>query len=896
MALSAGTRLGPYEVLASLGAGGMGEVYRARDTKLNRDVALKILPQTFATDPDRLARFHREAQVLASLNHPHIAAIYGFEDSGDTHALVLELVEGPTLADRIARGPLPVDEALAIAAQIAEALEAAHEQGIIHRDLKPANIKVKSDGSVKVLDFGLAKLAESAGSGPLAAGSALSMSPTITSPAMMTGIGVILGTAAYMSPEQAKGRAADKRSDIWAFGCVLYEMLAGKRPFAGDDVTETIAAVVRGDPDWAALPAAAPPNVRRLLQRCLKKDPRQRLRDIGDARIEFDALGLDPGLDALGTATTPRRIWRQHWWVPATILPLGMLLGIAIDRSVQRASTDSTPITRPPILRSVIDLPADAPLALASAGLDYSYDPPVVAVSRDGAWLVYVGTTATDRMLYVRDMSSGEVRPLPGTNGAIHPFFSPDGRWIGFLTNDQVKKIPRDGGTVIPLCQAISPILAWWISPDVIYFTETETFKLSRVSGNGGKPEAIANVLDLGIKRFNDVLPDGQNILAETSASIGGDFGDIVRINLRTKETKVLVRSGYAAQYVPPGYLLFARGGNLMAVRYDIERDETVGDPLALATGVGMESLFGMLHAASSSTGVAAYASGGDLSVGKLAWVDRRGAVEYLDVPERVYGVVDLAPDGNRIAVHVADVKDYIWIWDPARREGRRVAHERPEGFPRWNADGRRIAGSEGGTAPKVILHDVGPSGPIGEGLTLEDKARFPADWSPEGDVLAVENYFASRVDFIGLGKPANVAGFEGFFPAFSPDGRRLAYQSTQTGAAELFIRSYPEGKVVGQVSTGGGWEPRWTPSGDLFYRTGRRWFSTHVSTNPEPRWDPPRLAFQTDFIDTPGWSYDVSRDGQRLLVVKRTQPVPTTRINLLVNWFEELKRLVPAK
>jgi serine/threonine-protein kinase len=332
--------------------------------------------------------------------------------------------------------------------------------------------------------------------------------------------------------------------------------------------------------------------------------------------------------------------------------------------------------------------------------------------------------------------------------------------------------------------------------------------------------------------------------------------------------------------------MLFGRAGSVMTVRYDIKKNETIGEPVALAGGVGMESLFGMMHAASSSTGVVAYAAGGDLSVGKLAWVDRRGTVEYLEVPERVYGLIDLAPDGSRVAVHVADVKDYIWVWDLTRREGRRVASQNPEGFPVWNRDGRRIAGSTEASRRSVIVHDVEPNGAVGAGTTLEEKGRAAQDWSPQGDVLAITRFPEFRVEFLGIDKPVNVAGFEGFFPAFSPDGRWLAYESTQTGTSEVFIRSYPEGKVIGQISIGGGIEPRWMPSGELYYRDGRRWFSTRVSTNPQPRWDPPRLVFNTEFIDTPGWSYDVSPDGRRLLVVKRVQPIAASRINLLVNWF----------
>jgi len=483
------------------------------------------------------------------------------------------------------------------------------------------------------------------------------------------------------------------------------------------------------------------------------------------------------------------------------------------------------------------------------------------------------------------------VRPLAGTDGAIHPFFSPDGQWIGFLTVDHVKKIPRQGGTVISLCEANTPVLAWWIQSDLIYFTETETYTLSRVAADGAKPEHVLSSPDVKATRFDDVLPDGETALAERNSSIGGDFGDIIHINLRTKETKVLVRSGYAARYVPPGYVMFARAGNLMAVQYDNSRGDIVGDPFTLASGVAMESLFGMLHATSSSTGISAYVPGGDLSVGKLAWIDRRGAVEYLNVPERVYGVVDLAPDGNRLAVQLADIKDYIWIWDFARHEGRRVPSQVTEGWPLWSPDGRRLAGaSQVATRAEssILLHDIGPGGAVAAGSTLESKGRFASGWSPMGDVLALTLFPAFRIEFLGMGKPVNAAGFEGVFPTFSPDGRWLAYESTQTGANEVFIRSFPEGKIVGQVSNeSGSVEPRWKPSGDLYYRNGHRWFSIRVSTNPETRWDPPRLVFDTEFIDTPGMSYDVSRDGQRLLVVKRARPISSSKINLIVNWFD---------
>jgi serine/threonine protein kinase/Tol biopolymer transport system component len=874
-----GRSLGTYQIHTRIGSGAMGDVYRARDSELGRDVAIKVLPTAFTSDHERLARFEREARVLASLNHPNIGAIYGVETADSLRGIVLELVEGETLADRLGRGPIPIKEAVEVARQIADALDAAHEKGIIHRDLKPANVKVTPGGLVKVLDFGLAKIATGEALADLKA------APTITIGG--THPGLIVGTAAYMSPEQARGQPVDKRTDIWAFGCVLYQMLTGRSPFDAEDLSATLARVIEREPDWTRLPKETPSSARRVLRRCLTKELRQRMHDIADARIELEGLGGDSS-ESVG-AEDLRKTWTQPWWLALSVLVTGSLLGVAVDRSLH--STGNSSITPIPsrVLRTSIDLPPDAPLALSSDIPSVGYDSPVVAVSPDGGWLAYVANTRSGRILYVRDLASGGGRPLPGTDGATHPFFSPDGQWIGFLTSDHIKKVSRQGGAVISLCEATTPVLAWWVQPNAIYFTEYEYRDLSRVSADGGKPEQVVSQASSFLGLINDVLPDGQTVLATTSGSISRDFGEISRVNLHTRQRKLLIRSGYAARYVSAGFLLFARAGNLMAIRYDIARGDVVGEPVTLASGAAVHSGPAILHAASSANGLAVYAPGGDLLVGKLAWVDRSGTVEYLDVPERMYGVLDLTADGDRLAVHVADVKDYIWIWDLRRSEGRRVANSVPEGWPLWSPDGRKLAGT---TSGGLLLHPVEPSGAIGEGAPLQQELASRGSWSPDGNVLAATvSSDLFRVKFVGVGKLLNVPGFDGQYPTFSADGHWLAYNSAQTGTQEVFIRSYPEGKVAGQVSTGGGVEPRWKPSGELFYRKGHLWFSTHVSTTPELRWDPPRQVFDTEFIDTPGMSYDVSRDGRRLLVVKRARPVFPSKINLIVNWFDELKQ-----
>jgi len=891
-----GSTISHYTILEKLGEGGMGVVYKAHDTKLDRTVALKFLPAHLASSEQDKARFVQEAKAAAALNHPNVCSIIDIQQNDGQMFIVMEFVDGQTLREK--QGTVSFKQAIDIGIQIADGLAAAHEKGIVHRDIKPENIMIRKDGIAQIMDFGLAKLR--------ASGSKISR---------LTKEGSTVGTAGYMSPEQVQGLDTDHRSDIFSYGVLLYELLTGQLPFKGVHETALAYEIVNVDPPpLSSVKPDIDPNLDAIVLECLEKDVNERAQGIKQISVDLKRYKRESSRQRVSRVTAARPAIKatqsreaSDVTVPGSVgvslfdrtgvqwlfVVAGLIAGVLIGAGIMRWAVPQPNVslhTDAPILRATINLPIEAPLALGSDIPTVGYNSPVVALSPDGAWLSYVAKTASGQMLYIRDMSSGDLRPLSGTEDATHPFFSPDGQWIGFLTVDHVKKVAREGGTVISLCEATTPVLAWWIQPNLIYFTEVETSILSRVSADGGKPEKVLSTADAKVKRLIDVLPDGQTVLADRSGSIGGDFGDIVRFNLHTLETKLLVRSGYGARYVPPGYVLFARAGSLMAVRFDLDRRETVGEPVAIASGVTMESLFGMLHASSSSNGIVAYPPGADLSVGKLAWIDRGGTVEYIDVPERVYGVVDLAPAGNRLAVHVGDVKDYIWIWDFARREGRRIANQSPEGFPLWSPDGRRLAGATAETPYRVILHNIERSGAIGEGQTIERIGR-PASWSQQGDLLALSLFAPRRIEFLGVSKPVNAPGLDGFFPAFSPDGRWLAFNSTQTGANEVFIRSYPEGKVIGQVSSGGGMEPRWKPSGELFYRNGHRWFSTHVSTNPEPRWDPPRLVFDTDFIDTPGISYDVSKDGQRLLVVKRTRQVSQSRIEILANWFEILER-----
>jgi serine/threonine-protein kinase len=668
MTLSAGTRLGPYEILSALGAGGMGEVYRATDTALGRQVAIKVLPDAFAQDAERLARFEREAKTLAALNHPHIAQIYGLERSTGTQALVMELVEGEDLSQRIARGAIPLDEALPIARQIAEALEAAHEQGIIHRDLKPANIKVTPDGAVKVLDFGLAKLADVGRvprSGP--AGSKeqdpayvldATASPTITSPALMTGVGVLLGTAAYMSPEQAKGREADKRSDIWAFGCVLYEMLTGSRPFEGEDVTDVPVAVLSKEPDWSALPARVPASIRALLRRCLERDRRKRVADIAVALFALDEHASLSGSAAAPAAPLPRTPLRRGAVQAAVVLVVAAVAGAA----VWVATRPGDPVP-PHVSRLLITSPGAA--ALSTNGTDRD-----LAITPDGSRVVYAGNRGTQ--LFVRSLDA--VEPVIVFTGAPRgPFASPDGQWIGFVDGTTVlKKVAVTGGPAVTVAtlDGVSRGATWGPDDTVIVATSTGATGLQRVGAAGGpttvltRPDRAQGEAD---HLWPELLPGGRAVLFTITAVTGGlDAAQVAVLDLQTGMRKILVRGGSHAHYVPSGHLVYAAAGTLRAVVFDLARLETRGTPVPVVPDV-VTTTNGGVDAVVAGDGTLAYVSGGGGVGGAqrtLAWVDRQGHETPIPAPPRTYVYPRLSPDGTRVAVNALDQESDIWVWD----------------------------------------------------------------------------------------------------------------------------------------------------------------------------------------------------------------------------------------
>ena len=802
MALSPGTRLGHYDVTTLLGEGGMGQVWQATDTQLNRQVALKILPDAFAADPDRLARFTREAQILASLNHPNIAAIYGIEEADGTRALVLELVEGPTLADRISKGPIPLDEALPIAKQIAEALEAAHERGVIHRDLKPANVKVKADGMVKVLDFGLAKALD-----PVPDVDP-SQSPTLTAAA--TQMGVIMGTAAYMSPEQARGKPVDKRTDIWAFGVVLYEMLSGARPFQGEDVSLTLASVMKSDVDVKTLPREVPPIVRTVLDRCLEKDPNRRIRDIGDVSLAMEGA-FETGVSSTEESlAAPQPLWRRAL-PPALAAMLGALV-------VGFVAWNLVPQDVRSVTRFTHDLPDGTGFRIAGRA--------IMAFSPDGRHFVYY----TNRGLYLRSMGALEARLIPGATGTLaNPFFSPDGESVGYVQGGELKRIAISGGAPFVICAATNPYGISWAPDDTILFRQSDG--ILRVSADGGTPELVIRATEGEQMDGAQLLPDGESVLFSVTTATGTtrwDQAQIVVQSLATGERTVVLSGGSDARYVPTGHLVYALEDELFAVPFDGDRLEVQGTPVSVVEGVSRSSSGNTATAnyGVSDQGTLVYATGGLIrtSLRTLVWVDRQGQEEPIPAPARPYVYPRLSPDGTKIAVDIRDQENDIWVWDVARTLLTRLTLGAGlDRRPVWTPNGQRIVFSsqqEGGTH---LFWQAADGTGVVELLAESANSQFPTSFSPDGARLVFADS-ASDIAVLTLADERQMAPliqttFIERNGEISPDGRWLAYQSNESGQEEIYVRPFPD-VDAGRwpVSTGGGSRPLWARSGEELF------------------------------------------------------------------------------
>ena len=786
MSLGVGSRLGHYEVTALIGEGGMGQVYQATDTNLDRQVALKILPEAFATDPDRLARFQREAQVLASLNHPNIAAIHGLEDSEGTKALVLELVEGPTLADRIAQAPIPVDEALPIAKQIVEALEAAHESGVIHRDLKPANIKVQDDGTVKVLDFGLAKAlaAESSAAD-------LSEAPTVTATVGGTREGVILGTAAYMSPEQARGKPLDKRTDIWSFGCVLFEMLSGRAVFAQPTLSETLAKVLETTPDLTALSALTPPLVRRLITRCLEKNPSERLQHIGDARIDIRDALAEPALEIAGTTagsgapSTGSKL--------ARVASIGFVVFLAALAG-WFAATRSNTNTSPQVIR--LDVTPAAPLPANPLRR-------FIAVSPDGAHIAYL-TTAS---LVIRSLERSDTISV-GSGVGHSPFFSPDSQSVAFFTgvSPSLERVPVGGGTPTVITSfPVRPLGGSWGDDDTIVFANN--VGLFRVSAEGGEPELLVRP-DPGqgelFYAWSEILPGGGAALFTVVRDAPAAGFDIAAVDLETLEYRTLLRGGSGARYATTGHLVYADGERLQAVPFDLDEMNVAGDPVTVVAGPVRLARDGGAEFGLSTTGTLVYVPAPSLGQRSLVWVDRDGREEAVGAPLLPYVYPRISPDGTRVAVDLRDSVDNrdIYIWDFVRQNMTRLTdHPTEDLFAVWSRDSQRVFfSSNQNDVFNVFFRAADGAAPAA--LFLESpRVQMVNSLTPDGTRLMIaEQAQPGNFDIVGLAvgdsqeiEQLLTTEYSETSGEVSPDGNWLAYQSDDTGQREVWVRPFPE-------------------------------------------------------------------------------------------------------
>jgi serine/threonine-protein kinase len=917
VAFEPGTRFGAYEVLALLGIGGMGEVYRARDTRLGRDVALKVLPDAFTHDADRVARFRREAQVLAALNHPHIAAIYGLEEiagPASVHqALVLELVDGESLDRRIARERVAADEALAIARQIAEALEAAHDKGIVHRDLKPANVALTPDGTVKVLDFGLAKALD-----PTPAAD-VSMSPTLTF-AGATQAGVILGTAAYMAPEQAKGRAADKRSDVWAFGCVLYEMLSGRRAFEGEDVSDTLAAVLRGEPEWAALPSDLPPAIRTLIEGCLRKDRRQRIGDMSTARFILDhqsaIAGSTPAVPAPPAPRVPA--WRRA--LPAALTGIAMSAATALI-VITQTRTAPTPI----VARIPLTLPGDQVFSTPGRR--------IVDVSPDGSRIVYVA----NRRLYVRALSESEGRPLAGsaseTGSMGFPAFSPDGQWIAYYAGDNtLKRIPVSGGTAVTICQAGVPGSVVWDEQGVMFSVLGRG--ISRVAASGGQPQILVSTQGAEVAAGGQLLPDGDSLLFAVATGAGSiarwDRAQVVVQSLKTGQRRTLIDGGADPRYLQSGHLVYALGGVLLAVPLDLKRLTPIGVPVAVVEGVARATT-GAAHYAVSRAGTLIYVPGppslsfGD---GTLALIDRQGGVSPLKLKAAPFQMPRLSPDGKRVAFGTDDGVDAaVSIYDlDGVSSARRLTVGGHNRFPVWSSDGTRVAFQSDREGDLGIFWQRADGVGQAERLTKAEKnvAHVPSAWMPHGDRLLFDVVSGGFDTLHVLSLPGKTiepfAGVRSIVPinaTFSPDGKWVAYTTRDVPTngvpafQNLFIQPMPpNGTIYSLSKSENAHYPVWTSGGkELFYIPGpSRLSRIDIMTAPTVTYsnavDVPKAGF---FEGGPAYvrSYDVTADGSRILAIVGLSGPGTigteagsssAQIEIVLNWLNELKQRVPTK
>ncbi len=906
-----GTQLSHYKITAKLGEGGMGQVFRAEDSQLKREVAIKVLPPEMAGNEERMMRLEREAQLLAQLDHPNIAAIYGLDNVDGARLLVMQLVEGQNLHDRLDAGPIPLQESLPIALQIARALESAHDKGVVHRDLKPANVMVTADGTVKLLDFGLAKAfaSESSTSTP-----EFSTSPTELA---ATQAGMILGTAGYMSPEQARGRTVDRRSDIWAFGCVLYEMLTAERTFGGETATDVLGAIVHREPDWDLLPEETPRRIRALLHRCLRKDVDRRIQAIGDARVSIEEYLEDPeAAEAILDSGAPARPAWQRWapWAATGALALALIASLM---------TGDDAAVDPPTLR------LDMKIGVAEDLRDLSLGSSLV-LSPDGSQIVIVTGDVQDAQLQLRRLDSTDVNILTG-GGTYNPFFSPDGAWVGFAVSNSLQKVPATGGTPLQIAEVNRSRGADWGEDGRVVFAPSPDSALMIVSADGGDPTAVTELDEATgetTHRWPQILPGGRHVLftAHTEAAGGFDAATLKVVDLSSGEQTVIYRGGYYGRYVDSGHLLFVNSGTLFAAPFDLDALEIVGSTVPVAEDVADDPGSGGAQYDVSTNGVLVHRQGTS-GPGQYpaVWLNRDSEATPLLPEPRTYVETRVSPDGGRLAMTELSGDNWdVWVYDLARGTRTRLTFgDGIEGPAVWSPDGSELIYSSDEDGSDDLFRK--PSDGSGEAvqITHEDLQVFVSDWSSDGRyVLALRIGQADEdlgwqngadigfIDLEGEGafEPFLATGFAESEGSFSPDGRWVAYQSNESGRSEVYVRPFPPAGGRWQVSDEGGAYARWSRDGsELFYRTDDGIMAVSVeATGDGFGASRPRLIASGNFMGGLGGvsvggstfaEYDVAPDGRFVMFPAAGEEAPNVQLaRVVVNWFPELERLVPRR